>query len=226
MTTLLKKIDSGLQPKFKHELLNLAPLERTEKDGKRYYITPDGVFPSVTTVLGEKLDKSGLELWKARVGAAEVEKVSRLAANRGTAIHKLCEDYLMNVEIDSRKVMPFNMMMFNTIKPILAKNVSKVYGIESMLYSKVLKAAGTSDLLAEYNGINSIVDFKTSKKEKKEEWIQNYFIQATTYSIMAEELTDLKFPQIVIIIANDDYETQIFVKNRDDYKERVLEIFG
>jgi genome maintenance exonuclease 1 len=211
---------------FKHELLNLAPLERTEKDGKRYYITPDGVFPSVTTVLGEKLDKSGLELWKARVGAAEVEKVSRLAANRGTAIHKLCEDYLMNVEIDSRKVMPFNMMMFNTIKPILAKNVSKVYGIESMLYSKVLKAAGTSDLLAEYNGINSIVDFKTSKKEKKEEWIQNYFIQATTYSIMAEELTDLKFPQIVIIIANDDYETQVFVKNRDDYKERVLEIFG
>ncbi len=211
---------------FKHELLNLAPLERTEKDGKRYYITPDGVFPSVTTVLGEKLDKSGLELWKARVGAAEVEKVSRLAANRGTAIHKLCEDYLMNVEIDSRKVMPFNMMMFNTIKPILAKNVSNVYGIESMLYSKVLKAAGTSDLLAEYNGINSIVDFKTSKKEKKEEWIQNYFIQATTYSIMAEELTDLKFPQIVIIIANDDYETQVFVKNRDDYKERVLEIFG
>lgn len=211
---------------FKHELLNLAPLERTEKDGKRYYITSDGVFPSVTTVLGEKLDKSGLELWKARVGAAEVEKVSRLAANRGTAIHKLCEDYLMNVEIDARKVMPFNMMMFNTIKPILAKNVSKVYGIESMLYSKVLKAAGTSDLLAEYNGINSIVDFKTSKKEKKEEWIQNYFIQATTYSIMAEELTDLKFPQIVIIIANDDYETQVFVKNRDDYKERVLEIFG
>ncbi len=211
---------------FKHELLNLASIERTEKDGKRYYITPDGVFPSVTTVLGEKLDKSGLEIWKARVGAAEVEKVSRLAANRGTAIHKLCEDYLMNVEIDSRKVMPFNMMMFNTIKPILAKNVSKVYGIESMLYSKVLKAAGTSDLLAEYNGINSIVDFKTSKKEKKEEWIQNYFIQATTYSIMAEELTDLKFPQIVIIITNDDYETQVFVKNRDDYKERVLEIFG
>jgi genome maintenance exonuclease 1 len=211
---------------FKHELLNLAPLERIEKDGKRYYITPDGVFPSVTTVLGEKLDKSGLEIWKARVGPAEVEKVSRLAANRGTAIHKLCEDYLMNVEIDARKVMPFNMMMFNTIKPILAKNVSKVYGIESMLYSKVLKAAGTSDLLAEYNGINSIIDFKTSKKEKKEEWIQNYFIQATTYSIMAEELTDLKFPQIVIIIANDDYETQVFVKNRDDYKERVLEIFG
>lgn len=226
MTILLKKTDSGLQPKFNHELLNLAPLERTEKDGKRYYITPDGVFPSVTTVLGEKLDKSGLELWKARVGAAEVEKVSRLAANRGTAIHKLCEDYLMNVGIDARKIMPFNMMMFNTIKPILAKNVNKVYGIESMLYSKVLKAAGTSDLLAEYNGINSIVDFKTSKKEKKEEWIQNYFIQATTYSIMAEELTDLKFPQIVIIIANDDFETQVFVKNRDDYKERVLEIFG
>ena len=226
MTTLLKKIDSASPLKFKHELLNLAPLERTEKDGKRYYITPDGVFPSVTTVLGEKLDKSGLEIWKARVGAAEVERVSKQASTRGTAVHKLCEDYLMNVEIDPRKVMPFNMMMFNTIKPILAKNVSKVYVIESMLYSKVLKAAGTSDLLAEYNGINSIVDFKTSKKEKKEEWIQNYFIQATTYSIMAEELTDLKFPQIVIIIANDDYETQVFIKNRDDYKERVLEIFG
>jgi hypothetical protein len=211
---------------FIHELLNLATLERTEKDGKRYYITPDGVFPSVTTVLGEKLDKSGLELWKAKVGVEKAEQISRQAATRGSAVHKLCEDYLMNDVIDSRKVMPFNMMTFNTIKPILDKNINKVYGVEAALYSKKLNTAGTSDLLAEYNGVNSIVDFKTSRKEKKEEWIQNYFLQATIYSMMAEELTNLKFPQIVIIISNDDYEVQTFIKNRDDYKDKVLELFN
>jgi len=211
---------------FKHMLLSLAPLERVELDGERRYKTPDGIFPSVTTVLGQKTDKSAIEQWKARVGKEEADKVSRQAATRGTAVHSLCEEYLMNREIDPRRVMPVNMMTFKTIKPVLEKNIELVYGIEAPLYSKNLKTAGTSDLLAKFNSVNSIVDFKTSKKEKKEEWILNYFLQATVYSMMAEELTGLDFPQIVIIIANDDYEVQTFIKNRDDYKERVLELFN
>lgn len=210
---------------FRHELVSLSPLERTEIDGRRYYTTPGGVFPSVTTVLGEKMDKTAIEEWKQRVGKEEAERVSRQATVRGSAVHKLCEDYLMNQPIDPRRVMPFNMMTFKTIKPVLDQNVDVVYGIEAPLYSKRLNTAGTTDLLARFNSINSVIDFKTSKKQKKEEWIESYFIQAACYSIMAEELTGIEFPQIVIIISNDEYEVQTFVKKRDDYRDRVLEIF-
>lgn len=210
---------------FCHELVSLSPLERTEIDGRRYYTTPGGVFPSVTTVLGEKMDKTAIEEWKQRVGKEEAERVSRQATVRGSAVHKLCEDYLMNQPIDPRRVMPFNMMTFKTIKPVLDQNVDVVYGIEAPLYSKRLNTAGTTDLLARFNSINSVIDFKTSKKQKKEEWIEGYFIQAACYSMMAEELTALEFPQIVIIISNDEYEVQTFVKKRDDYRDRVLEIF-
>ena len=210
---------------FCHELVSLSPLERTEIDGRRYYTTPGGVFPSVTTVLGEKMDKTAIEEWKQRVGKEEAERVSRQATVRGSAVHKLCEDYLMNQPIDPRRVMPFNMMTFKTIKPVLDQNVDVVYGIEAPLYSKRLNTAGTTDLLARFNSINSVIDFKTSKKQKKEEWIEGYFIQAACYSMMAEELTGLEFPQIVIIISNDEYEVQTFVKKRDDYRDRVLEIF-
>lgn len=210
---------------FRHELVSLSSLERTEIDGRRYYTTPGGVFPSVTTVLGEKMDKTAIEEWKQRVGKEEAERVSRQATVRGSAVHKLCEDYLMNQPIDPRRVMPFNMMTFKTIKPVLDQNVDVVYGIEAPLYSKRLNTAGTTDLLARFNSINSVIDFKTSKKQKKEEWIESYFIQAACYSMMAEELTGLEFPQIVIIISNDEYEVQTFVKKRDDYRDRVLEIF-
>ena len=210
---------------FCHELVSLSPLERTEIDGRRYYTTPGGVFPSVTTVLGEKMDKTAIEEWKQRVGKEEAERVSRQATVRGSAVHKLCEDYLMNQPIDPRRVMPFNMMTFKTIKPVLDQNVDVVYGIEAPLYSKRLNTAGTTDLLARFNSINSVIDFKTSKKQKKEEWIESYFIQAACYSMMAEELTGLEFPQIVIIISNDEYEVLTFVKKRDDYRDRVLEIF-
>jgi genome maintenance exonuclease 1 len=88
-----------------------------------------------------------------------------------------------------------------------------------------LKTAGRTDLLAGWQGVNSIIDFKTSKRPKKEQYIENYFIQATCYSLMAEERTALKFPQIVIVIAVDHEDPQIFVRNRGQYVDRVLEIF-
>ena len=83
-------------------------IETTTIDGKRHYLTPDGVFPSVTTVLSNKLDKSGLEKWRARVGEEEAAKISTQAANRGTAIHDMAENDLCAltelIEPSSRKV--------------------------------------------------------------------------------------------------------------------------
>jgi genome maintenance exonuclease 1 len=210
---------------FFHSFIDVPAIERVEIDGVRHYRTPDGDFKSVTTILGEKLDKSSLEIWRARVGEEEANKISTQAATRGTAIHALAESYLLNKPDWRRGAMPVNLDTFSRIRPILDRNVGSVYGIEVPLYSAALKAAGTGDLLAGYDGINSIIDFKTSRRVKEESYIKGYFLQATCYSLMAEELTGLKFPQIVIIIAVDHEEPQVFIKKRDEYVDEVMRIF-
>jgi hypothetical protein len=210
--------------RFLHSFIPMDSLETTEIDGKRHYITPDGAFPSVTTVLGEKLSKGGLEEWRARVGEKEAARITKLATDRGTAVHNICERYVLNQEYRSG-VMPTDMHTFLQIKPYLDLNLGSIYGIEAPLYSRRLRTAGRCDLLAGWQGVNSIIDFKTSRRLKKEEYIESYFLQATCYSLMAEERTSLKFPQIVIVIAVDHEDPQIFVKQRDQYVEKVLEIF-
>jgi genome maintenance exonuclease 1 len=197
-------------------------------DGKRYYFAPDGgQYPSVTTVLGENKDKTFLQKWIDTVGEEKAEQIKVQAGNRGTALHTICEDYLLNKDVYPEGVMPANIMTFSNLKPVLDTRVGKVFAVEAPLYSKKLNTAGRTDCIAEFDGVVSIVDFKTSLKPKKEEWIQDYFLQATCYSLMAEALTDLKIPQIAIIITVDGQsEPQVFVKNKYLYVERVLEIFG
>ena len=210
---------------FLHNPVYLPDLETEYVDGKRYYKTPAGNLPSVTTVLGQKLKNPGLEAWKARVGEEEAKRVSTQAAGRGSAVHLLCEKYLSNDPDYKRGAMPFNLVTFSSIKKHLDLCIGTVYGLEVPLWSKKLGTAGRTDLLAGWLGVNSVIDFKTSKRKKEEEDIQSYFLQATVYSMMAEELTEHKFPQIVVIIAVDHDDAQIFVKNRDQYVDKVLEVF-
>jgi hypothetical protein len=210
---------------FLHNPVYLPDLETEYVDGKRYYKTPAGNLPSVTTVLGQKLKNPGLEAWKARVGEEEAKRVSTQAAGRGSAVHLLCEKYLSNDPDYKRGAMPFNLETFSSIKKHLDLCIGTVYGLEVPLWSKRLETAGRTDLLAGWLGINSVIDFKTSKRKKEEEDIQSYFLQATVYSMMAEELTEHKFPQIVVIIAVDHEDAQVFVRNRDQYVDRALEVF-
>jgi hypothetical protein len=210
---------------FLHNPVYLPDLKTEYLDGKRYYKTPAGNLPSVTTVLGQKLKNPGLEAWKARVGEEEVKRVSTQAAGRGSAVHLLCEKYLSNDPDYKRGAMPFNLVTFSSIKKHLDLCIGTVYGLEVPLWSRRLGTAGRTDLLAGWLGVNSVIDFKTSKRKKEEEDIQSYFLQATVYSMMAEELTEHKFPQIVVIIAVDHEDAQVFVKNRDLYVDRALEVF-
>lgn len=210
---------------FLHNPIYLHDMETEYVDGKRYYKTPAGNLPSVTTVLGQKIKNPGLEAWKARVGEEEVKRISTQAAGRGSAVHLLCERYLSNDPDYKRGAMPFNVATFSTIKKHLDLCVGTVYGMEVPLWSEKLGTAGRTDLLAGWLGVNSVIDFKTSKRKKEEGDIESYFLQATCYSLMAEERTVLKFPQIVIVIAVDHEEPQVFVKNRDQYVDRVLEVF-
>jgi ATP-dependent exoDNAse (exonuclease V) beta subunit len=212
---------------FKHNLVPVTELTTETIGGQRYYVLPDGLtkLKSVTTLLGEKLDKTALLEWRKRVGEEEAQKVSTQAARRGTAIHGIAERYVLNEENFYRNEMPINVESFKPIKQVLDEHVDNILGIELPLYSKILGCAGRTDLVAEYKGIPSIIDFKTSRKLKKEEWIESYFLQSTIYSMMFEKIYNIEIPQIVIVIAVDDEKTpQTFVMERSRYVNRALEV--
>lgn len=212
---------------FKHNFVKPIELGEEYINGKRHYVLEDGTkLKSVTTVLSEKSDKTFLENWKRKLGEEESQKIIAQANRRGSSVHALAERYILNEEDYIKKEMPVNVDTFNQIKKYLDKYVNDVYGIELPLYSKTLKTAGRTDLIAEYCGETSIIDFKTSRKVKKEEWIQNYFLQATVYSMMFEYLYKIKVPQIVIIMAVDNDHPLVFVRERKNYVEQVLEIFN
>ena len=179
----------------------------------RTYVTPEGKkYPSITTVLGSQT-KKGIEEWKKRVGEAEAKKVLTQAGIRGTAVHQLAEDYLNNKKDWKKGAMPSNLFAFNEIKPILDKRVNNIWAQEVPLYSDRLKIAGRVDCIAEFDGELSVIDFKTSRRPKKEEWVQSYFQQASFYAAAFYERTGIAIKKFVIIITVDGSEPQIFVGN-------------
>ena len=191
----------------------------------RVYTTPEGNrYPSVTTVIGAGSDHSWLDEWKARVGEEEVRRVSAQAARRGTAVHELAENYLRNNQFYAKGHMPANIASFGQIKPLLDKHVTKIYGIEVPLYSDKLRVAGRVDCLAEWDGQIAILDFKTSKREKKRENIGGYFTQASAYSYMVFERTGLLPTKIVILMMVDDGEPLVFMEKSKDWIEKFIEI--
>ena len=181
---------------------------------KRFYVTPDGnKYPSITTVLGGRA-KEGIMAWRKRVGEDVANNIMRTAAKRGTAVHELCEDYLNNKELGNQEVLP--LAMFTLLKPEL-DNINNIVAQEVGLYSDKWGIAGRVDCIAEYDGKLTVVDFKTSTKEKKEEWIENYFIQCTAYCEMFEERYGRAIDQIAVLIVCEDGGVQTFVKDKKDY---------
>lgn len=212
---------------FKHILVPKAELETVTIDGKRHYALPNGTrLKSVTTVLSEKLDKTALLEWKKRVGEEEAQRISVQAARRGTAVHTLAENYVLNQEnYIPPNTMPINIESFKPIKKVLDDHVDNVLGVELPLWSKALGCAGRTDLVAEYDNRVSIIDFKTSRKLKKEDWIESYFLQSTIYSMMFERIYSIAVPQIVIVLTVDDeMDAQIFIKDRSQYVNRAIEV--
>jgi genome maintenance exonuclease 1 len=211
---------------FKHNLVKELDMTTENIDGKRHYVLPDGrKFRSVTTVLSDKLDKTALLEWRKKVGEEEAQKISTQAARRGTAVHSIAERYVLNEEDYIRDSMPSGIDSFNSLKTLLDKHVDNVLGVVTPLYSAALNTAGRCDLIAEFDGVPSVIDFKTSRKTKREDWIESYFLQTTCYSMMFERLYNITIPQIAILIAVDHEEPQLFVKPRSKYVNRVLEVF-
>lgn len=210
---------------FNHVNMQALPeLECETLPTGRTYVTPEGnKYPSITTVLGH-FGKEAIQAWQKRVGEEVANKISTQAGTRGTAVHQLAEDYVNNKEDWSKRAMPSNLFTFNTIKPILDKHVDNIWAQEVPLYSDKFKIAGRVDCIAEFDGDLCIIDYKTSRKPKKEEWIQNYFIQASFYAAAFYERTGVAIKKFAIIIAVDDSEPQVFTGSTHKYLTELLDM--
>ena len=207
---------------FIHEKIEIGydDLEVENGANGRRYLSPDGQkYPSITTVLGV-LSKAGIAAWRARVGDEEANKISHRASTRGTAVHDIVEKYLDNEELP--EVLPHITASLSNLKPSLSR-IGRIFAQESPLYSKHLGVAGRVDCVGEYDGVPSIIDFKTSKKIKKKEWITSYFMQAAAYAIMWEERTGMPITNLVIIMDVDNESPCVFVEHRDNWTEKLFE---
>lgn len=205
---------------FTHIPQNLIELETQTINGRRYYVTPNGNYPSITTVFSA-FPNPKIDEWRAKVGDKEADRISKVATDRGTLIHSLCEYYLKNEEYPESLNCIDRETFFN-FKKILNR-IDNIHGLEVPLYSDRLKVAGRTDCIGEFDGILSLIDFKTSKKEKREDWIHHYFLQATFYALCYYELTNIKIKQLAILIAVDAGENQVFVKPIKDYIQPLIE---
>ena len=199
-------------------------------DGKRHYLVPDPrsgeesalAYPSITTLLGW-YSGFGIKKWRDKVGHEESNKITRQAANRGTAVHKIVEDYITNKIEDSgdylKSQMPTYHSDFLKFKQIIDKNIGKIYGIETALWSHKYHVAGRSDCIAEWDGRMSVVDWKTSRKIKKREHIENYFLQGTFYACAYTELTGTEVDYLNIVMVPESDEPVIFTECIHDWKD-------
>ena len=129
----------------------------------------------------------------------------------------------MNNELSFDDYTPDNVVMFKSIQSILDE-IELVYGQERTLFSNHLRVGGRVDCVGIFRGKKHIIDFKTSSKPKKEEWIDNYFMQGSAYSVMWEEMTGIPIPYIAIIIAVADEVPQIFIEHRDNWIDKFIEL--
>lgn len=155
--------------------------------------------------------------WRKKVGNDVATHIANKAAVRGSKVHKMCEDYLNGLDMEKHKKDFLPYCLFNELKNQTFDNINGVIGQELVLYSDKYKIAGRTDLIANYKGELSIVDFKTSTNERKDSYNENYYIQTSAYAEMFEELTGQPINQIVILVVTEDGIVQEFIKDKQEY---------
>ena len=211
---------------FNIDLVELPKIKRVKIEGKRHYVRDDGIslpYPSVTTVLSScKKTKRAIFEWKRRVGEEQANKVSRQALSRGTSVHTLIEDYIQGKE--SKNVMPNNYDMFTRLRDVADEHIDNIKVIEGLMYSDHLRAAGTVDMIAEFDGVLSVIDWKTAARRKTRSKIYNYFKQEAAYAVMFEEMTGTPVSQLVTVITTQEGESQVFVEHRDEWVDEFIKL--
>ena len=218
------QLDRKKRMMFNHIDITLPKLERTTIDGIRYYSIPDNgellKMVSITSVTSH-FNREIFVKWRKKVGDVEADKITKQATSRGTDMHTLVENYLYNKSLP--EVQPLSNVLFKIAKKELNK-IDNIHCLEGALYSKHLGVAGTTDCIGEHEGELSVVDFKTSKKPKPREWIENYFVQAMFYGMAYYELTGTPIKKLVIIMACEDGECVVYEeRNLKKYMKLVVQ---
>jgi len=194
---------------FNHVGNELQDLQTENINGKRHYVTPEGNrYLSITSLLSH-LSSKGISEWRARVGEVEANKISRQASSRGTRVHNICESYVQNQDGILEDALPDAVDMFKSIEPLLDR-IDNIHVIEGALYSDDLGVAGRTDLIGEFDGNLSVIDYKTSRKKKNWEMCHSYFMQGAFYAHAYEERTGIPINNIVIIMAVESEEPLLF----------------
>ena len=205
---------------FNHVPVEIGKLVQVNAKGGRYYETPSGAkYPSVTSVT-RLHNLESIQAWKDKVGEEEANKISRRALARGNTIHSLAEKYLLN---EGDKSDDFTRSDFGQMIPYLNK-INNIHCLETQLYSDHLQTAGTVDCIGEYDGKLTVIDFKTSAKLKKREWVKDYFMQCSAYAVMYEERTGTPIERLLLIINVEDEGVQLIDGKRDDYIQDFLDL--
>lgn len=207
---------------FIHETIDLGYedlVATTTSKGRTYDVPDGGSYPSITTVLS-LINEEAIAAWRKRVGEDEANRIGQRASSRGTQVHAIVERYLRNE--DTTDYLPHIRQSLENLRPILDKSIGKIFGLETPLYSRHLGMAGRVDCVAEFDGVPSIVDFKTSRWPKTKEKIPNYFAQMTGYAIMFEERTGMPITNTVIVMDVDNHEPLVFKEHRDNYVDLLL----
>lgn len=190
------------------KLFDYRPLERVDTGNGRRYIVGEGrPLPSVTTILSKTKDMTHLKEWVKNVGEAEANRIKTEASSLGNGMHKNLENYILGEEMTGT-------LMAKTLAKVIIKQglckVSEVWGTEVALYSKELYA-GTTDVIGIHDGIPSIMDFKNSLKDKKREWIDDYFMQLAAYALSHNEMYGTDISRGVVMIATREAKYQEFI---------------
>ena len=216
-----------MRKKYNLDLVTGIPvLNQVMIEGKRHYTDNEGIikspYPSVTTVLSaDPSTKKGIDSWKKRVGEVEANRVSTQALSKGNDVHEMIETHILGEE--QKKMMPNVKALFAGLRDVADARINNVRMVEGQMFSHHLEVAGTVDLVAEFDGRLSIIDWKTSSKEKPRKFINNYFKQESAYAVMFEERTGIPVDQLVTIIAHPE-GTQVFVEHRDNWIEGFMDL--
>ena len=215
--------------RFTHlECPDIPTIKQVNANGKRHYETPAGPLVSITTVI-HHFTPDGIKQWRENMGEDVANYIMRVSSIRGTRVHKLVDSFLSNESLANitREYGVTAAGLFNLMRPALER-ISNIVAVEKRVYSTdpAIMVAGTTDCVADYEGILSIIDFKTSSKMRDQDTIDSWMIQATFYALAWECLTGQKISQLVIICATEDGQTEVFKSEPSEYVERLKKLIA
>ena len=201
---------------------NYPQLKRIQTPKGRQYVGQDeNPVPSVTTILSETGDKTALIAWRKRVGEAEATRISTESAGLGTKVHNALEKYILQEEYEIKGNNVISVMAKRMVDSMIEEgfcNVDELWGTEVGLIAQGLYA-GTSDAIGLHNGTPAIIDFKTAKKLKKREWIEDYFMQGCAYALAHNEMFDTDIKKIAILMVDREAKFAEYVIEGDEFDE-------